>query len=569
MAAWRTSTYADTTTATTKSIPGYTGFLRSGKDLFGISAGRALAQDTAGLDTISLTKPSNTTAGSLLLSPLDNAGAIWDHRYETTAKAMNAAVEEGFRATVPAASPAPSSIVGYTGHIHMSGDVLGASHEALTRLSENVRQEEQRNVKPATEEGRPHWSVFRIANQTGPEWKQDFAQLLTTRPNPRKDHTFSTDDASPTSQKEKLLRAQIKAAEGVLGTTTPTSAPSTLRGFSTSLPKTADGEDESLSSGRAIVGYTGHLHGSLNTVGVNFSTMERRSDPFSPALEPPHPLGRRYQNAAQSLPVAGPELRKLLQQPIRPLKTGVPIVDLIKLKIIQRKGRAGFRALNSLFRRLAEDGKDRLSRHDFLRVLQDFGLGLNPVDVEQLLVHFDVGLSGYVSGTEFVQAMQGEVPAHRMELIFQAYRLLDRHCKGHVTLEEVERLYDGSHHPEVLAGQKTSRDVLQEFMKGWADKRMDSVVSESEFLEYYRDLSAAIDYDPYFELVLRNAWHISGGQGVSANTSCRRVVVVRADGSETVEEIINDLGIAPHDREAMRLNLEAQGVRDVQRIRLM
>lgn len=34
-------------------------------------------------------------------------------------------------------------------------------------------------------------------------------------------------------------------------------------------------------------------------------------------------------------------------------------------------------------------------------------------------VHFDVGLSGYVSGTEFVQAMQGEVPAHRMELIFQ------------------------------------------------------------------------------------------------------------------------------------------------------
>lgn len=53
-------------------------------------------------------------------------------------------------------------------------------------------------------------------------------------------------------------------------------------------------------------------------------------------------------------------------------------------------------------------------------------------------------------------------------------------------------------------------------------------MSESEFLEYYRDLSAAIDYDPYFELVLRNAWHISGGQGVSANTSCRRVVVVRA-----------------------------------------
>ena len=35
-----------------------------------------------------------------------------------------------------------------------------------------------------------------------------------------------------------------------------------------------------------------------------------------------------------------------------------------------------------------------------------------------------------------------------------------------------------------------------------------------------------IDSDKYFELMIRNAWHISGGTGQAANTSCRRVLVI-------------------------------------------
>ena len=42
---------------------------------------------------------------------------------------------------------------------------------------------------------------------------------------------------------------------------------------------------------------------------------------------------------------------------------------------------------------------------------------------------------------------------------------------------------------------------------------------------------------------MRNAWHISGGEGASANTTCMRVLVTHADGSQTVEEVENDLGI--------------------------
>lgn len=37
--------------------------------------------------------------------------------------------------------------------------------------------------------------------------------------------------------------------------------------------------------------------------------------------------------------------------------------------------------------------------------------------------------------------------------------------------------------------------------------------------------------------MIRNAWHISGGEGWCANSSCRRVLVTHTDGRQTVEEI--------------------------------
>jgi hypothetical protein len=48
----------------------------------------------------------------------------------------------------------------------------------------------------------------------------------------------------------------------------------------------------------------------------------------------------------------------------------------------------------------------------------------------------------------------------------------------------------------------------------------------------YRAISACVDDDDYFELVLRNAWHISGGEGWCQNTTCTRVLVLHQDGHQ-------------------------------------
>ena len=103
-------------------------------------------------------------------------------------------------------------------------------------------------------------------------------------------------------------------------------------------------------------------------------------------------------------------------------------------------------------------------------------------------------------------------------------------------------------------------------MKKW-DKDGDHTVTEDEFVEYYEWVSASIDNDDYFELMIRNAWHISGGKGWMANTSCRRVLVTHMDGSQEIVEVKNDLGLGS-DPEKIKMALMRQGVSSIKTIKL-
>jgi hypothetical protein len=137
---------------------------------------------------------------------------------------------------------------------------------------------------------------------------------------------------------------------------------------------------------------------------------------------------------------------------------------------------------------------------------------------------------------------------------------LDKNGSGVIDPGDIMDAYDSSKHPDVIAGKRSSEEVLREFLDTFdVGGEKDGMVTRNEFENYYKNVSSSIDDDDYFELMIRNAWHISGGEGWSANSANRRVLVTDSSGNQSVQEIRDDMGLKAGDKTGAIARLRAQG----------
>ena len=256
----------------------------------------------------------------------------------------------------------------------------------------------------------------------------------------------------------------------------------------------------------------------------------------------------------KAVPGQSPEARKLLAD--------------LRLKILKRNSDSGaVRGFTKSFQMINKDKDEGLTCDELFNGLQKIGIRVPLKDVERLVIYFDTGKDKKVSLNEFLAGLRGPMPRRRKKLVQTAYKILDENGDGNITLDEIAQRYNAKDHPQVKSGEKTEEEVLSTFIDSW-DQSGDDIITWKEFLTYYKDVSAGIEMDDYFELMMRNAWHISGGEGWSANTANRRVLVTHTDGSQSVEELKNDLGIGPKDLDKMRAQLVKQGINDIKTIEI-
>lgn len=166
--------------------------------------------------------------------------------------------------------------------------------------------------------------------------------------------------------------------------------------------------------------------------------------------------------------------------------------------------------------------------------LRENGFTLTPSEFERIFKYFDKNNDGKIDYDEFLRALRGDMNQRRRELVMLAFKKLDRTGDGFITIDDLKDQYDVSFHPRFKSGQMSKQAILEEFLSQWDTINKDGKVTPEEFENYYKDISASIDDDDYFELMIRNAWHIAGGKGQYENTTIKRELVRDADGTERV-----------------------------------
>jgi len=239
------------------------------------------------------------------------------------------------------------------------------------------------------------------------------------------------------------------------------------------------------------------------------------------------------------------------------------VLDRLKAQLASR-GARGIVGLGRKFRIMDDSGNGALNVEEFKKAMGECALSLNDSELESLFKYFDKDSSGDIDFEEFLGGVRGAMNPKRMAFVHQAFSILDKDNNGCVEPCDIVSMYNAKKHPDVMSGKKTEDEVLREFLDTFdVGGEKDGMVTRNEFENYYKNVSMSVDRDDYFELMMRNAWHISGGEGASANSANLRVLVTNSKGQQNVIELKNDMGMPqPGSKEyhaEVTKRLKAQG----------
>jgi len=181
-------------------------------------------------------------------------------------------------------------------------------------------------------------------------------------------------------------------------------------------------------------------------------------------------------------------------------------LELIQAKMLAR-GASSFKHFQRRFLIMDDDRSKKLSFEEFKTGLKDIGVNVPDDKLMEAFRAFDKDGSNNIDMNEFVQTLSPKMNAARKDLVLQCFLLMDKTGDRVITVKDLIGSYNVSKHPKYLSGEWTETKVYKEFLKTFeAEGHEDGNVTCEDFMLYYASLSASIDNDAYFRLMMRNSW---------------------------------------------------------------
>jgi Ca2+-binding EF-hand superfamily protein len=190
------------------------------------------------------------------------------------------------------------------------------------------------------------------------------------------------------------------------------------------------------------------------------------------------------------------------------------IMEKFRQKIVSRGG-VGILGLARQFKIFDDNNSKTLDLAELTKAIRDFQVDLSPNEIKILFNILDADGCGEIKYDEFLREIRGEMNNFRRGFVDQAFSKLDIDRSGVIEFHEIASIYNCKKHPDVISGKKTEKEVYQEFMTTFqihselkGKGKNDDNITRDEFQEYYENISASIDRDDYFELMMKNCWKL-------------------------------------------------------------
>ncbi|XP_076441465.1 calcyphosin-like protein [Babylonia areolata] len=186
--------------------------------------------------------------------------------------------------------------------------------------------------------------------------------------------------------------------------------------------------------------------------------------------------------------------------------------------LVLKTGCGGVKNIARKFRMWDLNNDKKITWDEFKRSSMDIGIdNMSENDLKKVFCHFDQDASGYIDREEFLSTMRPHMNEARRTLAKRAFAQMDRTGDGLITIHDLIDNYDVSKHPKYVNGDMSKRDVYMEFLRSFdvddhyrgKDEEDESpVITLEEWMDFYCGVSASVDDDAFFNLMIRNSWRL-------------------------------------------------------------